>query len=444
MRQLSCSLLLFFSAANAVAGLEDLNQVLIKARAHTPAAKLAAGRLQEAQAKMDEADAAYLPKFKGEAAIAPVPGVSFDEPTLTYVRHYDDWGVFTYLKGEIRQAITTFGRISEYQEAARIGVAGAKWAEVVALSELDLQVRRFYFTYMMSSQNLSMVSSHTKSLAEEIEKRKNAKDKSVRDQLRQLETLHVLLSGAEAKLRAAKFTAVYALALMTGETEEGINKLDDDFEAEPMLSPTFTSLKDALLTSNPEIQIATAMAQAQDHLANAKFLEFMPVLGIVGVGELRYAPNRDSASNPYLEDSTNRDLIGIAAAVSWDFDFFKIKAQESEARGKAITQDAERQVLVMKKTIELRSTYEEWASLKSLVQLTESEYRRAKRESVVRKMGSSLGTATTKDFLEAVKRQFEARKQWSEAVLSWNAKGAELARLTGAKTIYPSQYLKNL
>src|SRR3982750_786353 len=103
-----------------------LDQVIAKAVAN-PRVRMAESDRDAASARIDEADAARLPRIKGTAFRTGSPEIHCDDPATCITTHpinfsWDFHGLFGGAELDITQPLYTFGKIEHARNAARAGL----------------------------------------------------------------------------------------------------------------------------------------------------------------------------------------------------------------------------------------------------------------------------------------------------------------------------------
>src|SRR3954468_21583488 len=115
MRSLVLALVCLPAIAFAEGPRLTLDQVIAKALA-SPKAQMASGDLEAAQARIDEADAARLPKFKATAFGTLSPEITCDNADCTHTSPqnfaFRFSGLFGSAQLDVTQPLFTFGKIT--------------------------------------------------------------------------------------------------------------------------------------------------------------------------------------------------------------------------------------------------------------------------------------------------------------------------------------------
>ena len=344
-------------------------------------------------------------------------------------------GIFGRAEITLVQPLYTFGKISSLREAASRGIQVSEAAVDQKATEVALQVKQFYYGYLLAHQIREFVD-------------------SIRDELQK--TLEKAERQVEAGSPAATWVDVYKLRAFLAEVDKNIDEAEEglklagsalrmalrleegvEFELSDTLIPVKVDLKNIESYINAAKELRPEFAQlkegirAREALVEAAAADQYPMIYAAALADVADATNRDFSNVPLARDPLNHVEAGVVVGMKWHFDFGITKGRIDEAR-------AEYMKLLHKKDfadngipLQVRKAYLELQKAQQDIETTERAYRNARRWLVTTVANFDLGIGEAKDVADAVQVYARMRADNFRAIYNQRISWANLAFATG-------------
>ena len=436
MRPLVIGLLVLSSLAS-VARAEPprltLAQVIAKALA-SPRAEMAEGDRAAAEARVDEADAARLPRVKATAFGTISPEIHCVDPACTvtdpknFALRFS--GLFGSAQLDVTQPIYTFGKITHARSAARAGLDAQRALADEAAGDLAVDAAKAYWGVKAARELAGMlddgIDEIAKALAGLDERTGGGKakpDVSIQDRQR----VAVLLAEAKvqrADARQAEAEALAGLRALTGVPDADL----DDAELAPIDRALPARAADE---HRPQTLAARTGARAADELAAMAVSQYFPDLALVASGVIARAQGADDPPSAFANDPYNRSGAGLVVALQWTLEPWTVGARVARARAEAQKAHAQAELAAIGARYDAdRGLADATAAHDKVAAATEGEQAaRTWLASVLQ--AEAIGTAESKDLADAYIAWFQMRARWAQAVFQWNVAVVRLDRAAG-------------
>jgi outer membrane protein TolC len=420
---------LLTASANAGPKL-TLDQVMAKALAG-PRVQMAKQDAAAAAARVDEADAARMPRIKATLFGTVSPEITcIDKPqcTQTDPQNFDlrfD-GVFGGGQIDVTQPLFTFGKIAHARRAARAGVAAQNALADEAAGDLAVDAARAYWGVKVARELGFWLDDGIEQIQKAIvtmNQRTGADKPSIQD----IQRVTVLL--AEAKVQRAEAAAAEQQALAGLRALTGIRDADVDdapFEKDARAVPT-TSTGDG----RPQKAAATQGAAAADELAKMAASYYFPDLAIVATGYAAKAQGVDNPPSAFANDNFNRAQGGIVLALQWTIEPWNVRARVAKAQADARRAHAQSDLAAIGARYDADLALAELAAAKAKLDAAADGERAGKTwvSSVVQ--GMAIGTTESKDLADAYIAWFGMKARLLQATFQYNVALARVGRAGG-------------
>ncbi len=406
-----------------------LRELMDRVAAGYPEVRIAQAELASAHAQRSLAYwTRRTPRLTMTGAFGVVPGARgtvFDSPDGP--RDLDDLGPFWRGRLEFGMPVDIFGALGAAERAAMAGVASRDARLESRRDQGRLLAAHAYYGWLLAEANQKMlndVRGHLDELTRELEEPSDDADPLDLFRARNARFHLDRLTEAARRGRAE-----------AGAGLRGLVSRDARPAAEDLLPLGLDDVDlahgvEQALAANAELREAEQAAEARAFLVQAARRERRPALGIEGRLEYGEAPGRARQGNPFVYDPFNVRSLSAAFGFRWDLSFkqagARIAREQAEADAARARADALRERLRFDVTL-LHARVRESAAVHETSRRalsTTASWLRVAEEN------HGLGTASTKDVVEAYIAYVQARSAHFQAVhdLSLAVIGWRLAR----------------
>lgn len=416
-----------------------LDQVLAKALA-SPKAEMAEGDRAAAEARVDEADAARLPRAKATAFGTISPEIRCNEPTCVTTEPKNFALKFSGLFGsaqlDITQPLFTFGKIAHARTAARAGLDAQRALADEAAGDLAVDAAKAYWGVKSARELSGMLEDGIDEIGKAVERmderrgdaggKAGAKGKpevSVQDRQR----VAVLLAEAKvqrAEAQQAEAQALAGLRALTGVADADVD--DAQLAAVERKVPERSSSE-----RRPQTLAARTGAQAADALAAMAVSQYYPDLAVVASGVVARAQGVDDPPSAFANDPYNRTGAGVVLAMQWTLEPWTVAARVERARADARKAHAQSELAARGARFDADNALAEASATHDKVAAAAEGEKAARTWLASVLQADAIGTAESKDLADAYIAWFQMRARWAQAVFQWNVAVVRLDRAAG-------------
>ncbi len=429
MRWLCISIVLLASHVDAAPQKLTLEQVIARA-VHGPKVQIADGDTALAAARVDEADAARLPRIKATAFGTLSPDIDCLNTDCTRTGPpnfaFDFKGVFGGAQLDFTQPLYTFGKISHARAAARAGLDAQRALANETAGDLAVDAARAYWGVKLARELGYMLDDGVEEIAKAI---KNMEDKTGADAVSVQDRQRVAVLLAEAKVQRADATAGEQQALAGLRALTGLPDAEiDDTELAAVVRDV-----PAMATGEgrPQAVAAKQGARAYDQLARMADAYYFPDIALVGSALIARAQGADDPPSAYANDPYNRTGIGLVLALQWQFEPWNIKARVNKARAEAHKARAQSNLAAIGAKFDAETALAEAIAARDKVTATNDGVKAARTWLASVLQAEAVGTAEPKDLADAYIAWFQMRARWAQAVFHWNVAVVRVGRASG-------------
>ena len=409
----------------------SLEQVISRALAG-PKARMARGDRDAAAARIDEADAARLPRIKATAfgTISPDISCTTDDCVRTspenFALRFD--GVFGGAQLDITQPLYTFGKIAHARSAARAGLAAQKALENETAGDLTVDAARAYWGIKIARELGYMlddgIDEITKALVRIDERNADKPDVSIQDRQR----VAVLLAEARVQRADAQMGELQALAGLRAL----VGAVDADVDTDELAAVTRPVPAQANGDQRPQALAARAGAVAADELAEMAASYYWPDLALVGSAVIARATGVQDPPSAFANDPFNRSGAGLVLAMQWTFEPWTVRARVDRARAEAAKARALSELAALGASYDAQTALAEATASFAKVTAAADGEKAARTWLASVLQADAIGAAEAKDLADAYIAWFTMRARWVQAVFQWNVAVIRLDRATGS------------
>jgi outer membrane protein len=422
--------LIFVSPQAVNAAVEKLTLRESIERAMERNGDLRSQRLQVEQAanEIGRARGEFGPRIEALLGIGPITKA---EGNSTFVREdRDTWGRTLFGKITLMQPLYTWGRKSNYENAALAGMHVKSAESELKENQLRFEVKEAFYGYQMANSLRDFIAGGKAELEKAIEKRKGKKAQVAKDDLR----LEIFLREVES--REAEVTKYLELAkegftLRTGSDRGQALPKEDWLLPEPRERRPVEFYLERAKTGRPEFRQITEGIFAKRSLAKAEQKALYPILGFMASYEASETNVRTPQPGVFSYDPYNHKTMSAGVGFKWDFQWELQTSKAAKLR-------AEAEELELKETYarqgiesEVRKAYLELVEAEARLKAATEGYKAGKKWLTGEAIGFASGLGSAQGVVEAYGARAETTKGYFEALFRHQMAWASLSRAVG-------------
>ncbi len=395
-----------------------------------PRARMAEGDAAAAAARIDEADAARLPRIKATAFGTISPKIECVDAACTETSPQnfalDFKGVFGGGQIDVTQPLYTFGKIAHARRAARAGLDAQRALADEAAGDLAVDAARAYWGIKLARELGAMLDDGIDEIAKaraRMDERTGADAPTIQDKQR----VAVLLAEARvqrAEARGGELQGLAGLRALTGL--QGADVDDAPLEAIERALPAA-----ATGAARPQARAAKQGAIAADELAAMARAYYWPDVALVGTGAIAAAQGVDDPPSAFANDPFNRAGAGLVLALQWTIEPWNVKARADRARAEAARAHAQQDLAAAGASFDAGTALAEAGAARDKVAAAADGEQAARAWVASVLQTDAIGAAEAKDLADAYIAWFQMRARWAQAVFQWNVAVVRLGRASG-------------
>ncbi|HEX9860415.1 MAG TPA: TolC family protein, partial [Nitrospirota bacterium] len=416
-----------------------LDDCIKKAVEHSAELKESQYEVEVYRGKKDQADSALYPQVEVIAygSVSPraklVNGRTVESSTNINKGSYD--GVFGRATVQLIQPLYTFGKISGYREAAGNGVAAYEAGARLKATGVALQVKEAYYGLLLARETRHLLDGIKEELdkaAAKIEQQIEAEAPNV-DQvdLFKMNTYQAELMRYMAQAGEGEEKALYALRVLTGHTEEGMDIADEFLVPADVDMEEFDVYVKRALTDRLEFVQLDHGLKARAALVDVELADYYPQFFLLGFGSIAGATNRDHLNNPYVFDEFNHTAAGAVLGLKWSLDLGMNRGQVYEARAEFMMMRMKEDYAKMGVPFQVKEAYLQVERTRKEMDALNEAYRSAKQWAFTTLSNFDLGVGDARDIAESVSMYARIRADYFRAVYNQRMAVANLEHATG-------------
>ncbi len=426
-------------ADDAKAPTRTLDEIIAMAL-RGPKAAMAAADTAGAAARVDEADAARLPRIKATAFATLSPEIRCEDADC--IRTDPDEFALRFSGGffggslEVVQPIYTFGKISSARRAARAGVDAQLALEDAAAADLALDATRAYYGLKLARELGYMlddgIDEIDKAVARLEERETDGSGEvTLQDRLR-VQTLLAEARVQRADAGAGEGVALAGLRALTGDETVDIDQ--DELVETPAPLPTLDELLTRADAGKADLRAARAGASAAAALADFERAQRWPDLAIVGTASITRAQGVDEPPGAFFNDPYNSTSAGVALVLRWQLEPWSTSAKVGRATAAATKARALAALASTGAAFEARSAHAEATAAKARLEAARGGETAARSWVASVLQADAIGASEPKDLADAYIAWFQMRARLMNTIYQWNVAVVRLARAAGELT----------
>lgn len=405
-----------------------LDQVIAKAVAN-PRVQMVEQDREAAAARVDEADAARYPRLKATAFATISPEIRCDDPNCLATSPQNFAFRFSGLFGgaqlDLTQPLYTFGKIDHARHAARAGLEAQAALADEAAGDAASDAAKAYWNLKLTRELGGMLDDGI----EQIEGAKKHFDENKGITISDRQRVAVLLATAKAQRADAAQGEAQALAGLRAVT--GVADADVDDKELVQVDHPLPASKDLAVDRRPQRVAAKSGATAADELAAMEHANYFPDFALVGSALIARAQGVDDPPSVFANDPYNREGAGLVLALQWTLEPWNVKARADRAKADAHKMHAQAELAELGARYDAETTLAEATAARDKVLATAEGEKAARAWLASVLQNEAIGTAESRDLVDAYVAWFQLRAQWAAAVVGFNVAVVRLGRATG-------------
>ncbi len=427
----------------------SLDELIQMALETSPELKMAEQDILAAKGDYRQAKGGQLPQIDfvgvgGPVDKAQVPTVKLVSSTVGHLVSHDETaiGVFGRLDITLSQPLYTFGKISNRQDAAALGVEAQSAAKEQKRNEIVLYVKELYYAYLIAAQG--------KSAAGEAQDYINDADKRIKrllelkaknvdpSDLYRLEAFSAEVKAFAAKADSGAHTAYAALRTAIGLPESEDFKLAvTELSKNPVNLASEEEYEQLALENRPEIVEAKKGSQAKGKLVNAAQADLYPTFFAAVMASVAASPNRQSFDNTYIIDEFNHSWGGLIAGAQWHLDFGIGKGKLDRARAEYQKMRDTQELAKRDIPLQVVKYYQDTVEAQKSYVAYEQAAIGSRRWIVTAFSNFDVGIGTARDMFDAIDRYGKNQGEYLRSLYDYHVGLARLDYATGQRAGTP-------
>jgi len=406
-------------------------------------------RIKEREAVVEQARA-LLDEVKGHGGISlasnlylsAAPGVKggFFKEGGTEPR--DDAGEFRDglsplmgLQLALIKPLHTFGKIEHYGEAAAGNIAVKQGEVKVARAQTQMDVRRAYYGFLTARDSrlfLEDLDKRVDGALESFDRRSmNGHAPRMADRYA-MEAVKGLVGRYLARAGAVEKVSLDGLKTLVGlPLSASLEVADARIEQVALPEGSLDDMVRKALVNRAEMGQVEAGMGALREMVEARRAETRPDLYAAVVGDVAYAPRRDTLDNPYLTDPFNHAYAAPVIGMRWNWQpgVQDARTRQAEAELRAVTEKAS--LARMGIPFQVAEAYHQAVGMREGLDQLKSGYQSARRWMVANFIDMEAGSVSMDQVIEAFKTYATLYGDYLLAVNEYNMQVAALRQALG-------------
>lgn len=346
----------------------------------------------------------------------------------------EGFAVTTGLTASIIQPLYTFGKLANYEKAARLNRDVSQSEVSITRGKTWLTVRRAYWGYLTARDTREMLAG----VKRQVDRTRDDMREDAEAGRAPMSEMYALESGAAQLERyLAEAESVEAIALDGLKTIIGL-PIDAELTVaashiEPIAMPEkeLADLAQQALAHRPEMAMAENGQAAMRSYVAARKNEIFPNLyaGVVAGGA--YTPGRERLNNPYINQPLNQAYATPVIGVQWDFNPGVVRANISDAEAQMQGVVAKAQLARQGIPFQVAEAFHQSQGLDRQIQALGSAKENSRKWMVSSFMDFQAGLIDGGKLADAVRANTEAQADYFRTINDYNMSVARLAVATG-------------
>lgn len=400
-------------------------------RALTGNQELRAQRLQEKQAATDiqRVGGEFGPKLEATVGMGPI--TKAEGNSISVVEDKRVIGRTIIGQFSLTVPLYTWGRKSNYLEAAMAGVRVKEAESALKENDVRYSVKEAYYGFQLANSLRDFIQGGKAELTKALENRKSKASKKDAKQDYKMEIFFAQVQSREAEVQKYYDLALEGLALRLGAERGSILPKD------AWLSPEIRELKGAdeyvalAHADRPEFKQLSEGIFAKRKLARAEMQAMIPVAALLASFDGADTNVRTKQEGPFVFDPYNRRFWSGGVGFRWEFQWSLANAKAGKYRAEAEELEAKNEFAQHGIETEVRKSYFELVEAQKRLEAAKNAYNTGKKWLTGEAIGYSSGLVGTQGLVEAYGARAETTKDYFEAVHRYQMAWANLSKVVG-------------
>lgn len=301
----------------------------------------------------------------------------------------------------------TFGKLEHYQAAAEGHVEVKKGEVKLARAQTQLDVRRAWYGLLTARESRAFLEDLDKRIDGAIAAfdRRAGQGQSTRQADRfALEAVKGLVGRYLAQAKAIEQVSLDGLKTLIGlPLTASLDVAEVRLEPEALPEGSLDEMVRKALAQRAEMAQVEAGMSALREMVEARRAEMRPDLYAAVIGDVAWAPRRDTVDNPYLTDPFNHAYAAPVLGLRWNWQprVQEARTRQAEAELRAVTEKAH--LARMGIPFQVVEAYQRARGMQMGLEQLKNGYQSARRWMVANFMDMEAGSATMDQVVEAFK-----------------------------------------
>lgn len=436
-----------------------LDDLLARAKDKTNFVEEYRHKLKKAQWQKYRADWGWFPKVESKTYVAPVPARADPSNVDRNFNEIAALNIGPFVKQDLTVVVPvyTFGRISNAQKLAEVGIDNQKIKKERALLDRFYQVKRAFYSLQFSEKAESLLKEGDRRLEQKVKQMQEARDFGTADfetsDLRKLQIFSAEVDSRRLDNQRLDKVAQKGLRFLTGlpEGDVGVPNMDTDSEPDALRKEDY--YVDKAMEYRPQLAQLNRAVRArslQVDLAKSKMYPTIFAAGGAGFGWSTKEPARrhvcrlengscDPVDEPlYVEPFSNpldRLSFKIGLGMRWRFDFPQHYGKLQEKKAQYDTILAQRRRARGAVELDVQRLY---AKAKDALKKIEVQKRKLDAAEAWRDqygLAIESGGASVKDAVKPLKAHYKAQADYYKARYEYRMARAALVKAVGLRRL---------
>ncbi|MGC9457456.1 MAG: TolC family protein [Halothiobacillaceae bacterium] len=334
----------------------------------------------------------------------------------------------------IIKPLLTFGKLENYEIAARRNMAVEEGRVRLARGQAWLTVQRAWYGYLTASDTLALLEDIRRRVADAEARTRAGVDEGTMKMadLYALQTALALVDRFVAQAEAVQQIAMDGLKTITGiPRSQPVELAERHIRPVEEIDQDLEELIVQALENRPEMDMAEQGMGAMRAYVAARRAESRPDVyaGLVALGQ--YTPGRDRMDNPYLFDPLNFGAVTPVLGMRWNFqpgvDRARVSQAEAELQG-VVAKARQAQVGI---PFEVAEAYHRIQALSREIKHLDDGATSARRWMVAGFMDYQAGIMDAGSLADALRTYATTRAEYFSAINDYNMQVATLRHAVG-------------
>lgn len=387
-------------------------------------------QVEQASEEIGRARGEFGPRIEGLLGIGPITKA---DGNSTFVREDNStWGRTLFGKISLLQPLYTWGRKSNYENAARAGMHVKEAETTLRENQLRYEVKEAYYGFQMANSFRDFIAGGKAELEKAIEKRKGKKNESQKEGLKLEIFLHEVESR-EAEVAKYLELAREGFALRVGANRGQVIPKDEWLLPEPREKKSAEHYVQLAQQARPEFRQLAEGIFAKRSLAKAEEKALYPVLGLMASYEASETNVRTPQPGVFSYDPYNHKTTSAGIGFKWDFQWELQNSKAAKLRAEAQELELKEEYARQGIETEVRKAWLELVEAEARLKAATEAQKAGKKWLTGEAIGFSSGLGSAKDLVEAYGARAETTKGYFEALFRHQMAWAALSRAVGTE-----------